>query len=71
MPSRRAWLERLATREPVNLSPGDVVEAIHAARAERDAQIDAALGREVAEPGDAEGNDAKGEDAEGDDADRG
>jgi antitoxin FitA len=44
LPSRRAWLERLATREPVNLGPDDVVEALHHARAERDAQIAAALG---------------------------
>jgi plasmid stability protein len=44
LPSRREWFERLATREPVDLGPNDVVEAIHASRAERDAQIDAALG---------------------------
>ena len=41
LPSRREWLERLATREPVRNV--DVVKALHAARAERDAQIDAAL----------------------------
>ena len=44
LPSRRKWLERLATREPVDLGPDDVVEALHHARAERDAQIAAALG---------------------------
>ena len=42
LPSRREWLERLATREPVE--GGDIAEEIRAARAERDAQIDAALG---------------------------
>jgi hypothetical protein len=41
LPSRRAWLERLATREPVE--GGDIAEEIRSARAERDAQIDAAL----------------------------
>ena len=44
LPSRREWLERLATREPVNLGPDDVVKALHDARAERDEQIAAALG---------------------------
>jgi antitoxin FitA len=53
LPSRREWLERLATREPVDLGPDDVVEALHAARAERDAQIDAALGLREAEVDDA------------------
>lgn len=43
LPSRREWFERLATREPVNLAPGAVVEALHHTRAERDAQIAAAL----------------------------
>jgi antitoxin FitA len=43
LPSRRAWLERLAASEPVNLAPGVVVKAIHDTRAERDAQIAAAL----------------------------
>jgi antitoxin FitA len=43
LPSRRAWLERLATRAPVNLPPGAVAKALHDARAERDAQIAAAL----------------------------
>jgi antitoxin FitA len=42
LPSRREWLERLATREPVE--GGDIAVEIRAARAERDAQIDAALG---------------------------
>jgi len=50
LPSRREWLKRLATREPVE--GGDVAEEIRAARAERDAQIDAALGIET-ELGDA------------------
>jgi hypothetical protein len=44
LPSRREWFERLATREPVDLGPGQIAEEIRAARAERDAQIDAALG---------------------------
>ncbi len=57
LPSRREWFERLATREPVDLGPGAVVEALHAARAERDAQIAAALGSEEARQ-DAEGDDA-------------
>ena len=43
LPSRREWFERLATREPVNLAPGAVVEALHHTRAERHAQIAAAL----------------------------
>jgi plasmid stability protein len=43
LPSRREWLERLATREPVE--GGDIAAEIRAARAERDAQIDAALSR--------------------------
>jgi antitoxin FitA len=41
LPSRREWLERLATREPVRNV--DVVAALDAARAEREAHIDAAL----------------------------
>jgi hypothetical protein len=53
LPSRRAWLERLATREPVDLGPDAVVEALHAARAERDAHIAAALGRRDTEVDDA------------------
>jgi hypothetical protein len=51
LPSRREWLERLATREPVE--GGDVAEDIRAARAERDAQIDAALAGQEAEVDDA------------------
>jgi hypothetical protein len=47
LPSRREWLERLATREPVNIDRDTIVEALHAARAERDDQIAAALAREV------------------------
>jgi hypothetical protein len=46
LPSRREWLERLATREPVNLGPDAVVEALHHARAEREAQLFAAMGLE-------------------------
>ncbi|HET9556693.1 MAG TPA: hypothetical protein VFS70_06115, partial [Actinomycetota bacterium] len=53
LPSRREWLERLATREPVDLGPDDVVEALQAARAEREAQIAAALGLPEAEVDDA------------------
>jgi antitoxin FitA len=45
LPSRREWLERLATREPVDIDRETIVEALHAARAERDAQIDDALAR--------------------------
>jgi hypothetical protein len=60
LPSRREWLERLATREPVNLPPGAAVEALHAERAEREAQLAAALGLEE-----------EAEVAEGDDAGRG
>jgi len=58
LPSRREWFERLATREPVNLRPGEAAEALHAARAERDAQLDAALGLEEDDGDDAEGDDA-------------
>jgi hypothetical protein len=43
LPSRREWLERLATREPVDIAPGVIAEDIRAGRAERGAQIDAAL----------------------------
>jgi plasmid stability protein len=53
LPSRREWFERLATRGPVNLRPGEAATALHAARAEREAQLAAALGLE-----DAEGDDA-------------
>jgi antitoxin FitA len=58
LPSRREWFERLATREPVNIAPGVVAEAIRAERAERDARIAAALGL-----GEAEGDDAEDDDA--------
>jgi antitoxin FitA len=57
LPSRREWFERLATREPVNLRPGEATEALHAERAEREAQLAAALGLEI-EDEDAEGDDA-------------
>jgi antitoxin FitA len=53
LPSRREWLERLATREPADLEPDAIVEALHVARAERDAQIDAALAGPEAEIDDA------------------
>lgn len=58
LPGRRAWLERLATREPVE--GGDIAAEIRAARAEREAQIDAALGwgAEVDAGPEAEGDDA-------------
>jgi plasmid stability protein len=58
LPSRREWFERLATREPVNLRPGEAAEALHAARAERDAQLAAALGLEDDDGDDVEGDDA-------------
>ena len=59
LPSRREWFERLATREPVNIPPGVIAEALHAERAEREAQIAAALGlEEEVETEDAEGDDA-------------
>jgi hypothetical protein len=58
LPSRREWFERLATRKPVTLRPGAAAEALHAARAEREAQLAAALGLEEAETEDAEGDDA-------------
>jgi hypothetical protein len=51
LPSRREWLERPETREPVDLGPDAVVEALHDARAERDAHIAAALGRRDTWPG--------------------
>jgi antitoxin FitA len=53
LPSRREWLERLATREPVNIDREAIVEALHAARAERAAQLDAALARRDPEDDDA------------------
>jgi plasmid stability protein len=49
VPSRREWFERLATREPVKLRPGEAAEMIRAERAEREAQIAAALGLEDVE----------------------
>jgi plasmid stability protein len=49
VPSRREWFERLATREPVKLGPGEAAEMIRAERAEREAQIAAALGLEDVE----------------------
>jgi plasmid stability protein len=58
LPSRREWFERLATREPVNLRPGEAAEIIRAERAEREAQIMAALGLGDDEADDAEGDDA-------------
>ena len=59
LPSRQEWFERLATREPVNLRPGEAAEEIRAARAEREAQIAAALGlAEERETDDAEVDDA-------------
>ena len=51
VPSRREWFERLATREPVKLRPGEAAEMIRAERAEREAQIAAALGLEDVEDG--------------------
>jgi hypothetical protein len=59
LPSRREWFERLATREPVKLRPGEAADMIRAERAEREARISAALGLEdELEPEDAEGDDA-------------
>ena len=49
VPSRWEWFERLATREPVKLRPGEAAEMIRAERAEREAQIAAALGLEDVE----------------------
>jgi antitoxin FitA len=40
LPSRREWLERLATREPVDIAPGVIAEDIRAARAEREDEGD-------------------------------
>jgi antitoxin FitA len=51
LPSRREWLERLATREPVR--GVDVLEALDAVRVEREAQIEAALSGREDEPDDA------------------
>jgi plasmid stability protein len=61
VPSRREWFERLATREPVELRPGEAADMIRAERAEREARIAAALGLE---------EEVEGEEAEGDDAGR-
>jgi hypothetical protein len=61
VPSRREWFERLASREPVKLRPGEAAEALHAARAEREAQLATALGLDVED---------EDEDTEGDDAGR-
>jgi len=58
LPSRREWFERLATREPANLRAGAAAEALHAARAEREAQLAAALGLNEVEDEDAEDDDA-------------
>jgi hypothetical protein len=52
LPSRREWFERLASREPVR-GDFDVAEELRAARAEREAQLDAALARRVDEDNDA------------------
>ena len=53
LPSRREWLERLATREPVDISREEILEALDDARAEREAQLDAAIGATEAEDDDA------------------
>jgi antitoxin FitA len=58
LPSRREWFERLATRKPVKLRPGEAAEMIRAERDEREAQIFAALGLEdVEDEKDAEDDD--------------
>ena len=53
LPSRREWLERLATREPVDISREEILEALDDARAEREAQLMAAIGGPEAEDDDA------------------
>jgi antitoxin FitA len=53
LPSRREWLERLATREPVDISREEILEALDDARAEREAQLMAAIGTPEAEGDDA------------------
>jgi plasmid stability protein len=53
LPSRREWLERLATREPVDISREEILEALDDARAEREAQLAAAVGATEAEDDDA------------------
>jgi len=63
LPSRREWFERLATREPVNIPPGVIADMIRAERAEREAQIFAALGLEDTENADAEDADAEDDNA--------
>jgi hypothetical protein len=62
LPSRREWFERLATREPVNLRPGEAAEAIRAERAEREAQIMAALGLDTEDEDEDAGADDAGRD---------
>jgi antitoxin FitA len=57
VPSRREWFERLATREPVR-GDWDSAEELHAARAEREAQLDAALSWRELGADDAEADDA-------------
>jgi hypothetical protein len=46
-------LERLATREPVDISREEILEALDDARAEREAQLLAAIGAPEAEDDDA------------------
>jgi hypothetical protein len=41
LPSEREWLARLQEREPADLGD-EVVKALHEARAEREAELDAA-----------------------------
>ena len=53
LPSRREWFERLATREPVDISRQDILEALDDARAEREAQLAAAIGATETEDDDA------------------
>ena len=53
LPSRREWFERLATREPVDISREEILEALDDARAEREAQLMAAIGAPDAEDDDA------------------
>ncbi len=53
LPSRREWLERLATREPVDVSREEILEALDDARAEREAQLMAAIGVPEADDDDA------------------
>ena len=53
LPGRREWFERLATREPVEISRAEILEALDDARAEREAQLAAAIGATEAEDDDA------------------